>query len=74
MGSPISVLFANFFMGTIEAEALRDDSPSIYCRYIDDIFIKVKNREELQTLKDKLTTPTNQLDHLCYVSRGIAIP
>ena len=36
MGSPLGVLFANFFMGTIEATVLQQNRPSIYCRYTDD--------------------------------------
>ncbi|XP_076030369.1 uncharacterized protein LOC143018666 [Oratosquilla oratoria] len=40
MGSPLGVLFANFFMGTIETELLAEARPSIYCRYVDDIFVR----------------------------------
>ncbi|XP_076048070.1 uncharacterized protein LOC143029258 [Oratosquilla oratoria] len=39
MGSPLGVLFANFFMGTIETKFLAEVRPSIYCRYVDDIFV-----------------------------------
>ena len=56
MGSPLGVLFANLFMGTIEADKLRDNRSSIYCGYIDDIFVRVRNKEELQALKEKLAT------------------
>ncbi|XP_050714204.1 uncharacterized protein LOC126997250 [Eriocheir sinensis] len=55
MGSPLGVLFANFFMGTIESMALKDQQPSIYARYVDDIFIRVKNIDELQKLKQQLS-------------------
>ena len=56
MGSPLGVLFANFFMGSIETTTLRDRRPSIYGRYVDDIFIRVKDVEELLDLKQRLTT------------------
>ncbi|KAK8394293.1 hypothetical protein O3P69_006474 [Scylla paramamosain] len=29
--------------------------PSVFCRYIDDIFVRVKNIEEIQNLKERLT-------------------
>ena len=51
MGSPLGVLFANFFMGTIEEELLATNRPSIYCRYIDDIFVRIKDLQELQNLR-----------------------
>ena len=54
MGSPLGVLFANFFMGTIEATALQQNRPSIYCRYTD-IFVRVRNLDKLQALKKRLT-------------------
>ena len=55
MGSPLGVLFANFFMGCIEEEVFKKiNKPSIYCRYIDDIFIKTENDEEIQDLRRHL--------------------
>ncbi|MPC46612.1 hypothetical protein E2C01_040336 [Portunus trituberculatus] len=56
MGSPVGVLFANFFMGSIEATTLQDRRPSIYGSYADDIFIRVKDADELLNLKQRLTT------------------
>ncbi|XP_076038560.1 uncharacterized protein LOC143023821 [Oratosquilla oratoria] len=53
MGSPLGVLFANFFMGTIETELLAEARPSIYCRYVDDIFVRVRDQRELQNLKTR---------------------
>ena len=55
MGSPLGVLFANFFMGSIE-ELVFDaiDKPDIYCRYIDDIFVKINSVAELDALRGKL--------------------
>ncbi|XP_076029293.1 uncharacterized protein LOC143018079 [Oratosquilla oratoria] len=39
MGSPLGVLFANFFMSTVEEQVFGDiQRPSTYCQYIDDTF------------------------------------
>ena len=55
MGSPLGVLFANFFMGSIEDQVFAGmERPDIYCRYIDDIFLKVKNEEEIEVLRRRL--------------------
>ena len=45
MGSPLGVLFANFYMGMVERRVFenRDLCPHIYGRYIDDIFVDMKN-------------------------------
>ncbi|XP_076049331.1 uncharacterized protein LOC143030008 [Oratosquilla oratoria] len=44
MGSPLGVLFAIFFMGSIEEEVFDEvQRPRIYCRYIDDIFVMTEN-------------------------------
>ncbi|XP_076049329.1 uncharacterized protein LOC143030005 [Oratosquilla oratoria] len=52
MGSPLGVLFANFFMGTVEEQVFGDiQRPSTYCRYIDDTFICVESESELQVLR-----------------------
>ena len=55
MGSPLGVLFANFFMGSIENQVFAERrKPAIYCRYIDDIFIQVKDGQELEELRQHL--------------------
>ncbi|XP_050717411.1 uncharacterized protein LOC126999050 [Eriocheir sinensis] len=44
MGSPLGVLFANFYMGSIEERLFARHpqlKPQIYARYVDDIFISV---------------------------------
>ncbi|XP_050738488.1 uncharacterized protein LOC127009435 [Eriocheir sinensis] len=52
MGSPLGVLMANFFMGCIEEEAFKTTKrPDIYCRYIDDIFIKTTSTEDAEHLR-----------------------
>ena len=54
MGSPLGVLFANFYMGIIERRVLNDNTmrPHIYGRYIDDIFIDVSEEQHLHKLQD----------------------
>ena len=55
MGSPLGVLLANFFMGCVEEEVFANISkPEIYCRYIDDIFIKTKDDTTAEQLKNYL--------------------
>ncbi|XP_069164681.1 uncharacterized protein [Procambarus clarkii] len=53
MGSPLGVLFANFYMGTIEQRVLvdMDLKPAIYFRYVDDIIMQVPDVRRLQQLK-----------------------
>ena len=54
MGSPLGPTFANFYMGHIETKIFENtyQKPSIYARYVDDIFIQVDNEEEVKALKD----------------------
>ena len=52
MGSPLGVLFANFYMGTIEERVFSIiPRPRLYYRYIDDTFVSVSSEEELNRLK-----------------------
>ncbi|MEL6606432.1 MAG: reverse transcriptase domain-containing protein, partial [Cyanobacteria bacterium J06614_10] len=54
MGSPLGVLFANFFMGSVEKEVFDEvDRPLVYGRYVDDIFIKTNTPEEREALRRK---------------------
>ena len=44
MGSPLGPLFANFYMGSLEEKIFKDHpnlQPSVYARYMDDVFISV---------------------------------
>ena len=51
MGSPLGPLFANFYMGIVEKRVFSSTPPpSTYCRYIDDTFVVVQNREEIDKL------------------------
>lgn len=54
MGSPLGVLFAQAYMGSVEAEVLKHSAPDMYCRYIDDILVSVSNKEELESLRYRL--------------------
>ena len=56
MGSPLGVLFANFYMGCLERNVLEnyEDPPFIYARYIDDIFVDVRDESHLQRLQEAL--------------------
>ena len=56
MGSPLGVLFAQAFMASVEAEVLSDESirPFMYCRYIDDILLDVRDNNSLDRLKSRL--------------------
>ena len=53
MGSPLGVLFADFYMGVLERRVMENEDirPLTYCRYIDDIFVEVKSLHNLQELK-----------------------
>ena len=55
MGSPLGVLFANFYMGSLEEKIFTqqpDLKPPIYTRYIDDIFINASSEEHVTQLID----------------------
>ena len=56
MGSPLGPLFANFYMSNVEEKTLsdKDIAPHIYCRYVDDIFVDIRDNEHLQALIDSL--------------------
>ncbi|XP_076032963.1 uncharacterized protein LOC143020430 [Oratosquilla oratoria] len=55
MGSPLGVLLANFFMGSVEKEAFsRIQQPMTYGRYIDDIFVRTRTSEEREELRQLL--------------------
>lgn len=55
MGSSLGPLFANFYMSFIENNILPvlDNPPFIYTRYVDDIFLVIKNTSTLEEIKHK---------------------
>ena len=55
MGSPLGVLFANFFMGRVERDTFSSlQKPAIYARYVDDIFVLTRDEDEVQHLQQHL--------------------
>ena len=55
MGSPLGPLLANFYMCFIENSVIPglENSPLIYTRYVDDIFLFIKNIKTLDEIKRK---------------------
>ncbi|XP_068211740.1 uncharacterized protein [Palaemon carinicauda] len=52
MGSPLGVLFANFYMGVVEERVFSHlECPLDYFRYIDDTFIKATSTEAIKNLR-----------------------
>ena len=56
MGSPLGPTFANFYMANVEKEVLQNEvlRPAIYTRYVDDIFVVVRDEEHLKQLQSSL--------------------
>ena len=51
MGSPLGVLFANFYMGIIEERVFsQNPPPQTYCRYVDDTYICVPHDDDIHRL------------------------
>lgn len=56
MGSPLGPTYANFYMCDLENKVIHNASekPKTYCRYVDDIFVVVRNEEQLRKLKQDM--------------------
>ena len=55
MGSPLRVLFANMYMVEVEENTFRrHDKPTLYARYIDDIFVTSKDEADLKNIQEAL--------------------
>ena len=56
MGSPLSCTIANFYMCHIENEVLESvpSKPTLYCRYVDDIYVIINSEEALMSLKNEM--------------------
>ena len=56
MGSPLGPTFANFYMGHLESNVLQnvDIRPTVYARYVDDIFVVVRDEDHLKSLKEAM--------------------
>ena len=57
MGSPLGPTFANFYMGYLEDNIFSDPTkrPNIYARFIDDVFVQIKDNQQLVNLKKTLS-------------------
>ena len=57
MGSPLGPLFANFYMAEQENNTISflkpEESPLVYCNYVDDIFLIVNRKSTINLLKTK---------------------
>ena len=55
MGSPLGPLFANMYMCYIENNVIPSlkNPPIVYTRYVDDIFLLIKNINTLEEIKSK---------------------
>ena len=53
MGSCLGPTFANFYMAHLENKVLSniDIKPTTYCRYVDDIYVVVRNEDHLKKLQ-----------------------
>ena len=56
MGSPLGPTFADFYMCDLENKVLQDQNirPTTYCRYVDDIYVVVRDEDHLNELKNEL--------------------
>lgn len=56
MGSALGPLFANFYMAHVEEAVFNDPEikPTTYCRYVDDAFLEVRDRDHLSTIIGEL--------------------
>ena len=84
MGSPLGVLFADSYMSFIESKVLEamPEKPHIYCRYLDDIFVDIRDELALGHLKQELerhsvltfTTEVGQNSTLAFLHVDISAP
>ena len=53
MGGPLSCTMANFYLCHVENQIMESSvtKPTLYCRYVDDIFVEVKDQEHLNELQ-----------------------
>ena len=56
MEFPLGPTFAKFYVGDLENKTLPklERPPSIYCRYVDDIFVQINNIHKLEILQSEL--------------------
>ena len=56
MGNPLGPTFGNFYMGHTENVTLENTNniPTIYARYVDDIFFEINSEEQLLRIKETM--------------------
>ena len=56
MGSPLGVIFANFYMCNLENKVIEDNKDLIktYARYVDDCYLVIENSEKLEKFKEEM--------------------
>ena len=54
MGSPLGPTFANYYMGYLEEKVFSAEKckPTVYARFVDDVFVQVRSIKELNELKE----------------------
>ena len=59
MGTPLGPFFDNLYLGTLEEKVFCQGlhpKPNIYCRYVDNIFIRVQEKSALEILEETFET------------------
>ncbi|XP_064096302.1 uncharacterized protein LOC135208085 [Macrobrachium nipponense] len=55
MGSPLGILFANFYMGEVEERVFSQHRcPRTYRRYIDNIFVQADSEDEVEAIQQQI--------------------
>jgi hypothetical protein len=55
MGCVLGPTMANYYMGHLENITLTDNvKPKTYTRFVDDIFVAIKDEEQLLNIRNKL--------------------
>ena len=75
MGGPLSCTMANFYMAHVENQVLENSAikPRIYCRFIDDIFVLVRDEDHLIILETEFKSKS-ALNFTHEVAIGNKIP
>lgn len=56
MGNPLGPTFSEFYMCDLENKVLNNEQlkPATYCRYVDDVFVVVRNEGHLKELQQQM--------------------
>ena len=60
IGTPLDPTFANYYMCEIENNALATltNKPAVYCRYVNDCFLMIRNISQIEAMKDLFEEPS----------------